>query len=113
MDDDRRVLRDYLREISKAPLLTRDRELELAKQIVNGPDAQVARRELIEANLRLVVSIARRYEGRGVRLLDLIQEGNIGLVRAVEKFDASKGFRFSTFATWWIREAIENALRDE
>ena len=112
MDDDDADLDAYLREVSRAPLLTPEKERELARKIVQGPALEEARKELIQANLRLVVSVARRYEGRGFRLLNLIQEGNIGLVKAVEKFDASKGFRFSTFATRWIREAIDNALGD-
>lgn len=101
----------YLREIGKVPLLTGDEEIELAKRIVKGDVA--ARKRLTEANLRLVVSIAKKYMGRNLGLLDLIQEGNLGLFRAVEKFDWRKGFKFSTYATWWIRQAITRALADQ
>ncbi|HEX3272469.1 MAG TPA: sigma-70 family RNA polymerase sigma factor [Ktedonobacterales bacterium] len=101
-------LRLYLREISRIPLLSAAREVELAKAIERGDRA--ARNALIEANLRLVVSIAKRYVGQGMSLEDLIGEGNIGLIRAVTKFDASKGFRFSTYATWWIKQAITRSI---
>ncbi|MBX4188180.1 MAG: sigma-70 family RNA polymerase sigma factor, partial [Candidatus Doudnabacteria bacterium] len=101
----------YLREIGKTPLLKGAEEIELAKRIVKG-DVN-ARKRLIEANLRLVVSIAKKYMGRNLGLLDLIQEGNLGLFRAVEKFDWRKGFKFSTYATWWIRQAITRALADQ
>jgi RNA polymerase primary sigma factor len=127
----------YLKEIGKVPLLTAEQEVILAKAIEEGEAAtaeldkagsgtvrirelqrverqgQLAKRKLIEANLRLVVSIARRYVGRGMLLLDLIQEGNLGLIRAVEKFDYTKGFKFSTYATWWIRQAITRAIADQ
>ena len=92
----------YLREIGKNPLLSYDKELELAKRILEGDEE--AKQELAEANLRLVVSIAKKYVGRGMLFLDLIQEGNMGLIKAVEKFDYTKGFKFSTYATWWIRQ---------
>lgn len=101
----------YLREIGKVPLLTADDEISLAKRIEKGDLA--AKRQLIEANLRLVVSIAKKFTGRSLSLLDLIQEGNIGLFRAVEKFDYRKGYKFSTYATWWIRQAITRALADQ
>lgn len=101
----------YLREIGKVPLLTGEEEIDLAKRIVKGD--VVARKRLTEANLRLVVSIAKKYMGRNLGLLDLIQEGNLGLFRAVEKFDWRKGFKFSTYATWWIRQAITRALADQ
>lgn len=101
----------YLREIGKVSLLTGDEEIDLAKRIVKGD--QSARKRLTEANLRLVVSIAKKYMGRNLGLLDLIQEGNLGLFRAVEKFDWTKGFKFSTYATWWIRQAITRALADQ
>ncbi len=104
-------VRTYLREIGQVPLLNAAQEVELAKRIEAG-DAS-ARRALAEANLRLVVSIAKRYVGRGLHLLDLIQEGNLGLMRAVEKFDYTKGFKFSTYATWWIRQAITRAIADK
>jgi RNA polymerase primary sigma factor len=127
----------YLKEIGKVPLLTAEQEVILAKAIEEGEAAtaeldktpartarirqlqrveregQLAKKKLIEANLRLVVSIARRYVGRGMLLLDLIQEGNLGLIRAVEKFDYTKGFKFSTYATWWIRQAITRAIADQ
>ncbi|MBU0278138.1 MULTISPECIES: RNA polymerase sigma factor RpoD [unclassified Gemella] len=108
-------VRMYLKEIGKVPLLSKERELELAKTIENGNDAEkeLAKQELAEANLRLVVSIAKRYVGRGMLFLDLIQEGNMGLIKAVEKFDYSKGFKFSTYATWWIRQAITRAIADQ
>lgn len=104
-------VRMYLREIGKVPLLTAQEEVKLAKRVQAGD--QVAKKRLAEANLRLVVSIAKKYIGRGLTLLDLIQEGNIGLLRAVEKFDFRKGFKFSTYATWWIRQAITRAIADQ
>src|SRR6266540_2923830 len=104
-------LRLYLREIGKAPLLTADREVYLAKRVERGDLA--AKTQMIEANLRLVVSIAKRHRGRGLSFLDLIQEGSLGLIRAVEKFDYRKGFKFSTYATWWIRQAVTRALADK
>ena len=104
-------VRMYLKEIGRVPLLTAEDEVELAKGIERGDEE--ARRRLTEANLRLVVSIAKRYVGRGMLLLDLIQEGNLGLLKAVEKFDYVKGFKFSTYATWWIRQAITRAIADQ
>src|SRR3954454_2111205 len=104
-------VRAYLREIVKVPLLTGEQEVSLAKRIERGDAA--ARRQLIEANLRLVVSIAKRYVGRGMLFLDLIQEGNLGLMRAVEKFDWRRGYKFSTYATWWIRQAITRGIADQ
>ncbi len=104
-------VRMYLKEIGKVPLLTADEELELAQRMEAG-DAY-AKQKLCEANLRLVVSIAKRYVGRGMQFLDLIQEGNLGLIKAVEKFDYRKGFKFSTYATWWIRQAITRAIADQ
>lgn len=101
----------YLKEIGKVPLLNREEEIELAKRIEKGD--QRARRKLIEANLRLVVSIAKKYTGRGLSFLDLIQEGNIGLLKTIEKFDWRKGFKFSTYATWWIRQSITRAIADQ
>jgi RNA polymerase primary sigma factor len=101
----------YLKEIGRVPLLTPEEELELAVRISNGDVA--AKKRLSEANLRLVVSIAKRYLGRGMQFLDLIQEGNLGLIKAVEKFDYTKGFKFSTYATWWIRQAITRAIADQ
>jgi len=132
-------IRMYLKEIGKVPLLTRDEEVDLAKKTEAGEEAstglrdkgdklsreelrvlrrqertgQEARRKLVEANLRLVVSIAKRYVGRGMLFLDLIQEGNLGLIRAVEKFDFRRGYKFSTYATWWIRQAITRAIADQ
>ena len=104
----------YLKEIGRVPLLTPDEETELALKIqAGGPDGEKAKQRLSEANLRLVVSIAKRYVGRGMLFLDLIQEGNLGLIRAVEKFDYQKGFKFSTYATWWIRQAITRAIADQ
>jgi RNA polymerase primary sigma factor len=130
----------YLKEIGKVPLLTAEEEVDLAKRIEAGlfaseklaspsarkldaklsreleaieRDGQIAKRKLVEANLRLVVSIAKRYVGRGMLFLDLIQEGNLGLIRAVEKFDYTKGYKFSTYATWWIRQAITRAIADQ
>ena len=104
-------VRMYLREIGKIPLLTFDEELDLAKRILEGDEE--AKQKLAESNLRLVVSIAKKYVGRGVLFLDLIQEGNMGLIKAVEKFDYTKGFKFSTYATWWIRQAITRAIADQ
>lgn len=104
-------VRMYLKEIGRVPLLSADDEVELAKRIENGDEE--AKRRLAEANLRLVVSIAKRYVGRGMLFLDLIQEGNMGLIKAVEKFDFTKGFKFSTYATWWIRQAITRAIADQ
>jgi RNA polymerase primary sigma factor len=104
-------LRLYLREIGKVPLLTADQEVYLAKRIERGE--MVAKRQMIEANLRLVVSIAKSYLGRGLSFLDLIQEGSLGLIRAVEKFDYRKGYKFSTYATWWIRQAVTRAIADK
>lgn len=104
-------VRMYLREIGKIQLLSYEKELELAKRILDGDEE--ARQELAEANLRLVVSIAKKYVGRGMLFLDLIQEGNMGLIKAVEKFDYTKGFKFSTYATWWIRQAITRAIADQ
>ena len=104
-------VRMYLREIGKIPLLTFDEELELAKKILEGDEE--AKQKLAESNLRLVVSIAKKYVGRGMLFLDLIQEGNMGLIKAVEKFDYTKGFKFSTYATWWIRQAITRAIADQ
>lgn len=101
----------YLKEIGTVPLLTPEEEFELAKRITEGDEK--AKRRLSEANLRLVVSIAKRYLGRGMQFLDLIQEGNLGLIRAVEKFDYARGFKFSTYATWWIRQAITRAIADQ
>ncbi|PID32427.1 RNA polymerase sigma factor RpoD [Candidatus Saccharibacteria bacterium] len=104
-------VRLYLREIGKIPLLTAEEELDLAQRVVQGDKR--AKDKMAEANMRLVVSIAKRYVGRGLDLLDLIQEGNTGLLRAVEKFDPDKGFKFSTYATWWIRQAITRAIADQ
>ncbi len=104
-------VRMYLREIGKIPLLSYEKELELAKRILENDEE--AKQELAEANLRLVVSIAKKYVGRGMLFLDLIQEGNMGLIKAVEKFDYTKGFKFSTYATWWIRQAITRAIADQ
>ena len=104
-------VRMYLKEIGKVPLLTAEEEVELAIRMENGDNE--AKRKLAEANLRLVVSIAKRYVGRGMLFLDLIQEGNLGLIKAVEKFDYKKGFKFSTYATWWIRQAITRAIADQ
>ena len=101
----------YLKEIGRVPLLTPEEEINLAVRIKNGDEA--AKKRLAEANLRLVVSIAKRYLGRGMQFLDLIQEGNLGLIKAVEKFDYTKGFKFSTYATWWIRQAITRAIADQ
>ena len=101
----------YLKEIGRVPLLTPEEEVELAERMAKGDPA--ARKRLSEANLRLVVSIAKRYVGRGMQFLDLIQEGNLGLIKAVEKFDHTKGFKFSTYATWWIRQAVTRAIADQ
>ena len=109
-------VRMYLKEIGKVPLLSGDEELELAKAMIEGESEFIredAKQRLVEANLRLVVSIAKRYVGRGMFFLDLIQEGNLGLMKAVEKFDYNKGFKFSTYATWWIRQAITRAIADQ
>ena len=105
----------YLREIGKIPLLTAEEEFELAQKIINGTEKEKkkAKDKMAESNMRLVVSIAKRYSGRGLDFLDLIQEGNTGLLRAVEKFDPDKGFKFSTYATWWIRQAITRAIADQ
>ena len=104
-------VRMYLKEIGKVPLLSADEEIELAKRMSEGDED--AKKRLAEANLRLVVSIAKRYVGRGMLFLDLIQEGNLGLIKAVKKFDYQKGFKFSTYATWWIRQAITRAIADQ
>ncbi|MEJ6952031.1 RNA polymerase sigma factor RpoD [Natronospora cellulosivora (SeqCode)] len=104
-------VRMYLKEIGKVPLLTAEEEVDLAKRMEEGEEA--AKRKLIEANLRLVVSIAKKYVGRGMLFLDLIQEGNMGLIKAVEKFDYTKGYKFSTYATWWIRQAITRSIADQ
>ena len=107
-------VRMYLKEIGKVPLLTAEEEIEIAKQMeMGGEVAEAAKKKLAEANLRLVVSIAKRYVGRGMLFLDLIQEGNLGLIKAVEKFNYTKGFKFSTYATWWIRQAITRAIADQ
>lgn len=108
MDD---PVRMYLKEIGRVPLLTSDEEISLAKRMEQGDEE--AKKKLVEANLRLVVSIAKRYVGRGMQFLDLIQEGNLGLMKAVEKFDYTKGFKFSTYATWWIRQAITRSIADQ
>lgn len=104
-------VRMYLREIGKIPLLNYEEEIELAEKVLNGDEE--AKQKLAESNLRLVVSIAKKYVGRGMLLLDLIQEGNMGLIKAVEKFDYTKGYKFSTYATWWIRQAITRAIADQ
>lgn len=104
-------VRMYLKEIGRIPLLSAEEEIELAQRMSNGDEE--ARKKLAEANLRLVVSIAKRYAGRGMQLLDLIQEGNLGLIKAVEKFDYTKGYKFSTYATWWIKQAITRAIADQ
>ncbi|MGN1305628.1 MAG: sigma-70 family RNA polymerase sigma factor, partial [Oscillospiraceae bacterium] len=101
----------YLKEIGRVPLLSAEEEIELAERMAKGD--KKAKKRLSEANLRLVVSIAKRYVGRGMQFLDLIQEGNLGLIKAVEKFDYTKGFKFSTYATWWIRQAITRAIADQ
>ncbi len=104
-------VRMYLKEIGKVPLLSAEEELEIAKRVSEGDEE--AKNTMVEANLRLVVSIAKRYVGRGMQLLDLIQEGNLGLLKAVEKYDYTKGYKFSTYATWWIRQAITRAIADQ
>ena len=104
-------VRMYLKEIGKVPLLSAEEEIELAKRMEQGDEA--AKQRLCEANLRLVVSIAKRYVGRGMLFLDLIQEGNLGLIKAVDKFDWRKGYKFSTYATWWIRQAITRSIADQ
>ena len=101
----------YLKDIGKVPLLTQEQEIELAKRMAEGDED--AKRQLSESNLRLVVSIAKKYVGRGMLFLDLIQEGNFGLMKAVEKFDYTKGFKFSTYSTWWIRQSITRAIADQ
>ena len=107
-------VRMYLREIGRIKLLTADQEIDLARKIIEGGNAgAIAKRKLVQANLRLVVSIAKKYVGRGMLFLDLIQEGNLGLIRAAEKFDHERGYKFSTYATWWIRQAITRALADQ
>jgi len=107
-------VRMYLKEIGKVPLLTAQEEIELAKQMEKGgPEGEAAKQKLCEANLRLVVSIAKKYVGRGMLFLDLIQEGNLGLIKAVDKFDWKKGYKFSTYATWWIRQAITRSIADQ
>ena len=107
-------VRMYLKEIGKVPLLTADEEIELAKKMeLGGEEGEEAKKRLCEANLRLVVSIAKRYVGRGMLFLDLIQEGNLGLIKAVDKFDYRKGYKFSTYATWWIRQAITRSIADQ
>lgn len=104
-------VRMYLKEIGKIPLLTAEEEVELAKRVFEGDET--AKKRMVEANLRLVVSVAKHYLGRGMQLLDLIQEGNMGLLKAVEKFDHTKGYKFSTYATWWIRQSITRAVADQ
>jgi RNA polymerase primary sigma factor len=111
VEADADALGAYLREIGRGKLLTKEQEVELAKQIEGGSEA--ARARMTEANLRLVVSIAKKYQGRGMPLLDLIQEGNVGLMRAVAKFDHRRGFKFSTYATWWIRQAVLRSIGDQ
>ena len=107
-------VRMYLREIGRIKLLTADEEIDLARKIVQGGNVgAIAKRKLVQANLRLVVSIAKKYVGRGMLFLDLIQEGNLGLIRAAEKFDHERGYKFSTYATWWIRQAITRAIADQ
>ncbi len=111
MDD---PVRMYLREIGRIQLLTADQEIDLARKIITGGKVGlIAKRKLVQANLRLVVSIAKKYVGRGMLFLDLIQEGNLGLIRAAEKFDHERGYKFSTYATWWIRQAITRAIADQ
>ena len=104
-------VRMYLKEIGRVPLLTPDEEVDLARRMSDGD--QEAKNRMTESNLRLVVSIAKRYVGRGMQFLDLIQEGNLGLIKAVDKFDYTKGYKFSTYATWWIRQAITRAIADQ
>ena len=103
----------YLKDIGKVPLLTTEEEVELAKRLAADPNDKAAKNRLSEANLRLVVSIAKKYVGRGMQFLDLIQEGNMGLLKAVDKFDYTKGYKFSTYATWWIRQSITRAIADQ
>ena len=103
----------YLKDIGRVPLLTADEEQELARRLAENPNDAVAKNRLSEANLRLVVSIAKKYVGRGMQFLDLIQEGNMGLLKAVDKFDYTKGYKFSTYATWWIRQSITRAIADQ
>ena len=103
----------YLKDIGKVPLLTNEEEVELARRLAENPNDQAAKNRLSEANLRLVVSIAKKYVGRGMQFLDLIQEGNMGLLKAVDKFDYTKGYKFSTYATWWIRQSITRAIADQ
>ena len=102
----------YLQQIGKIPLLSHDEEMEIAKKIQENDD-EIAKNKLVRANLRLVVSIAKKYIGRGLTFLDLIQEGNVGLIKAAEKFDYSKGYKFSTYATWWIQQAITRGIADK
>ncbi len=104
-------VRMYLKDIGRVPLLSADKEVELAERLINGDET--AKNQLVESNLRLVVSIAKRYVGKGMYFLDLIQEGNLGLMKAVEKFDYTKGYKFSTYATWWIRQAITRSIADQ
>ena len=104
-------VRMYLKDIGRVPLLSADREVELAERLLNGDES--AKNQLVESNLRLVVSIAKRYVGKGMYFLDLIQEGNLGLMKVVEKFDYTKGYKFSTYATWWIRQAITRSIADQ
>ena len=104
-------VRMYLKEIGRVPLLTSDQEIDIAKRMADGDEE--AKQQLAEANLRLVVSVAKRYVGRGMQFLDLIQEGNLGLIKAAEKFDYTKGYKFSTYATWWVRQAITRAIADQ
>lgn len=111
MKDNNDPVRMYLKEIGKVPLLTKDEEIELAKRIEMGDES--AKKILAESNLRLVVSIAKKYIGRGMSFLDLIQEGNLGLIKALDKFDYTKGYKFSTYATWWIRQSITRAIADQ
>ncbi|MBR5371424.1 MAG: RNA polymerase sigma factor RpoD [Oscillospiraceae bacterium] len=103
----------YLKDIGRVPLLTNEEEVELARRLAENPNDQAAKNRLSEANLRLVVSIAKKYVGRGMQFLDLIQEGNMGLLKAVDKFDYTKGYKFSTYATWWIRQSITRAIADQ
>ena len=105
------LLKMYLREIGQIPLLSYDEEIEYAQRVLKGDEE--AKQKLIESNLRLVVSIAKKHTNRGLKMLDLIQEGNMGLMKAVEKFEYEKGFKFSTYATWWIRQAITRAIADQ
>lgn len=111
IDEDRDATSQYLTDIGSRPLLTAEEEHRMAQQIKAGNEQ--ARHQFLEANLQLVVSVAKRYQGRGLALEDLIQEGNLGLMRAVEKFDSTKGYKFSTYAFWWIRQAITRAIADQ